>query len=473
MVLPNFTRQARQLKIDGLDQKKLASTRIGLVSDLVSGLAELVVYALAAMGMSENGFLHHYESNKFSKQSYFNVQSPHPEEFSKMLQVFSPSTNYRHIPQPLDGNLHLAFPPDKFDLLIDLRSGLNEKLQLTDYARNKGMKLIDASSKDSKFAVRYADRRTTAEEGMFGVSGPGQDPITDLILTGIISELARKAISPYSSTDLPFLPIYYNQSLGNINLCRDNPLFKDKVSRILLVGSGALGNPLALIFSYYGIDFDNVDPDKIELTNLARQILFNPEDVGYYKAERLTQRCLKLNPKLDLRHRELKIHPDTDFLFGIKPGDYDAVFCAVDKDEARSYLNYLSHRTGIPIISGGTGWDGGYATIYIPGETACLNDQLNINIRAQREKERRLAQEAQGGCIDVSEPSIISSNLITAAQMMNVFFRYLAIKNNTSGIAKTHFNLRYVYSFPKALTPAVPIETSCNCFQYQKSLEQK
>ena len=55
-------------------------------------------------------------------------------------------------------------------------------------------------------------------------------------------------------------------------------------AKILIVGIGGLGCPLALYLANTGIGIIGlIDNDKIDITNLNRQILFNTEDIGKYK----------------------------------------------------------------------------------------------------------------------------------------------------------------------------------------------
>ena len=57
-------------------------------------------------------------------------------------------------------------------------------------------------------------------------------------------------------------------------------------SKVLIVGAGGLGSPVAEFLSRAGVgDIGIVDNDKVDLSNLHRQSLYNTEDVGQFKVK--------------------------------------------------------------------------------------------------------------------------------------------------------------------------------------------
>ena len=75
---------------------------------------------------------------------------------------------------------------------------------------------------------------------------------------------------------------YYKQLiLKKIGVVGQKKIFNSKV---LIIGAGGLGCPLILYLAYSGIGhLGIVDHDKIESSNLSRQILFTEKDIGKYK----------------------------------------------------------------------------------------------------------------------------------------------------------------------------------------------
>lgn len=72
-------------------------------------------------------------------------------------------------------------------------------------------------------------------------------------------------------------------------------------ARVLIVGAGGLGSPVALYLAAAGIGtLVLADDDRVELSNLQRQILYTSADAGGYKAERGGERLYALNPTIEI-----------------------------------------------------------------------------------------------------------------------------------------------------------------------------
>jgi len=72
-------------------------------------------------------------------------------------------------------------------------------------------------------------------------------------------------------------------------------------AKVLIVGVGGLGCPLVLYLTNIGIgNIGIVDHDKVDLSNLNRQILFNPKDVGKFKVIQAKKFLKKINNKIKI-----------------------------------------------------------------------------------------------------------------------------------------------------------------------------
>ena len=90
---------------------------------------------------------------------------------------------------------------------------------------------------------------------------------------------------------------YYKQLiLKKIGVSGQKKIFNGKV---LVIGAGGLGCPLILYLAYSGLgNLGIVDHDKIELSNLSRQILFTKKDIGKYKTHVSKKTARKINKNI-------------------------------------------------------------------------------------------------------------------------------------------------------------------------------
>ncbi len=83
---------------------------------------------------------------------------------------------------------------------------------------------------------------------------------------------------------------------------------KLKSSRVLLIGAGGLGSPAALYLAAAGVGtLGVVDFDRVELTNLQRQIIHRTRDVGRSKTESAEERIHEINPHVIVEPYDLRL----------------------------------------------------------------------------------------------------------------------------------------------------------------------
>jgi len=94
--------------------------------------------------------------------------------------------------------------------------------------------------------------------------------------------------------------------LKNIGIAGQKKIFSAKV---LVAGVGGLGCPLILYLVNSGVgNIGIVDHDKIDITNLNRQILFNPKDVGKFKVDQAQKIIKNINKKIKVYSYKEKIN---------------------------------------------------------------------------------------------------------------------------------------------------------------------
>ena len=83
---------------------------------------------------------------------------------------------------------------------------------------------------------------------------------------------------------------------------------KIKNAKVLIIGIGGLGCPLLTYLASSGVcNLGIVDHDKVELSNLNRQILFNTSDVGKYKVSQAKSKINKIYNKIKIKTFKIKI----------------------------------------------------------------------------------------------------------------------------------------------------------------------
>ncbi|HEX8548620.1 MAG TPA: ThiF family adenylyltransferase, partial [Cytophagaceae bacterium] len=86
---------------------------------------------------------------------------------------------------------------------------------------------------------------------------------------------------------------------------------KLKEARILVVGAGGLGCPILQYLAAAGIGkIGIIDGDRVEESNLQRQVLFNVDDIGKNKARCAAEKLKLQNPFVELEHFEFMLHKE-------------------------------------------------------------------------------------------------------------------------------------------------------------------
>jgi adenylyltransferase/sulfurtransferase len=123
-----------------------------------------------------------------------------------------------------------------------------------------------------------------------------------------------------------------------------------KAGRVLLVGAGGLGSPAALYLAAAGVGtIGIVDADRVEISNLQRQVLYATGDVGRPKAEAAGERIGGLNPGVDVRAHEVRLTSANalDIL-----ADYDVVLDGSDNFPTRYLVSDACVLLGKPDVYG-------------------------------------------------------------------------------------------------------------------------
>ncbi len=139
---------------------------------------------------------------------------------------------------------------------------------------------------------------------------------------------------------------------------------------VLIVGLGGLGVPAAQAAARGGVrQLGLIDPDPVELSNLARQVIYRDSDLGKLKVDAAADRLSRLAPGLEIE----------SFGFALEAsnaarviGKFGFVIDATDSPAIKFLINDICIAARIPFIYGGVLGMAGQALTVIPGRTACL-----------------------------------------------------------------------------------------------------
>ena len=135
-------------------------------------------------------------------------------------------------------------------------------------------------------------------------------------------------------------------------------------ARILVVGAGGLGSPAAMYLAAAGVGtLGVVDDDRVDASNLQRQLLHDTDDVGRPKVESAVERLRGINPTIDVRGIPARVEPATaaTLLAG-----WDVVVDGTDTFPTRYLLNDVARGLGIPLVHGAVQAFDGQVTTFVP-----------------------------------------------------------------------------------------------------------
>lgn len=143
-----------------------------------------------------------------------------------------------------------------------------------------------------------------------------------------------------------------------------------KKAKVFIAGAGGLGSATATYLAVAGVGVIRVvDHDKVELSNLNRQVLHRDEDIGKKKVESAAERLKGINPEVKVEALEEKI---TEANISQLVAGFDLIVDAMDNLPTRYLLNKVAIDKNIPFFHGAVNGFEGRAMTVIPGQTACL-----------------------------------------------------------------------------------------------------
>ncbi len=139
-----------------------------------------------------------------------------------------------------------------------------------------------------------------------------------------------------------------------------------KDARVICVGAGGLGSPLALYLAAAGVGtLGMVDFDTVDLTNLQRQLLHGTRDVGRPKLDSAVDRLSDVNPHVRVIAHEARLTSENALAV---LADYDVVIDGTDNFPTRYLVNDACVMLGKPNVYGSVfRWEGQASVFATPG----------------------------------------------------------------------------------------------------------
>jgi molybdopterin/thiamine biosynthesis adenylyltransferase/molybdopterin converting factor small subunit len=137
-------------------------------------------------------------------------------------------------------------------------------------------------------------------------------------------------------------------------------------AKVLIVGAGGLGSPVALYLALAGVGtIGIVDFDVVDLSNLQRQILHQNDDIGLPKVISAQQTLNAYNPDVKVVPHEAPLTSDNALEI---ISQYDIVVNGADNFAARYLVNDACVFLKKPLVDGSILLFDGQATVYLPGK---------------------------------------------------------------------------------------------------------
>ncbi|WP_296236828.1 HesA/MoeB/ThiF family protein [Psychrobacter sp. UBA5136] len=196
-----------------------------------------------------------------------------------------------------------------------------------------------------------------------------------------------------------------------------------KASRVVMIGAGGLGCPASETLVRAGLgQVQLIDDDVIEASNLQRQTLFLPEDMGKPKALTAAEMLNKINPLINARGTVARLSEDNAYeLLDMASGKPDLLLDCTDNFATRDIINRISVRYQIPLLSASAIAMQGQLALYEPHlDTGCYHCVFGSVMPDAEADERTCANSGV----------LASTTAIMGSLQANAALQYLGLTKN-------------------------------------------
>lgn len=140
-------------------------------------------------------------------------------------------------------------------------------------------------------------------------------------------------------------------------------------SKVLVIGAGGLGSPAAMYLAAAGVGTVGIaDADKVDLSNLQRQILHSTERIGQAKVLSAKDTIKSINPEVSVPVFQEMVSSEN--IMGLLQ-EYDFILDCTDNFETKFLINDACVATGKPFSHAGILRFRGQLMTYVPGKGPC------------------------------------------------------------------------------------------------------
>ena len=197
-----------------------------------------------------------------------------------------------------------------------------------------------------------------------------------------------------------------------------------KSSRIVMIGAGGLGCPASETLVRAGLgQVHLIDDDVIEASNLQRQTLFLPEDIGKSKALTAAQMLNRINPLVTAQGTVARLSEDNAYeLLAMASGKPDLLLDCTDNFATRDIINRISVRFQIPLLSA--------SAIAMEGQLALFEPQLNTGCYHCVFGDATAVSEERDERTCANSGVLASTTAIMGSLQANAALQYLGLTKN-------------------------------------------
>ena len=183
-------------------------------------------------------------------------------------------------------------------------------------------------------------------------------------------------------------------------------------AKVLCIGAGGLGSPVAMYLAAAGVGTLGIlDFDRVDESNLQRQIIHSTADVGRPKVESAADRLRAINPTIEIVPYDTILSSQNAFEI-LEP--WDVVVDGTDNFPVRYLVNDATQFLGKPLVYGSIyQWDG-QATVFMPGQEApcyrCLFRSRRLPARSRAARRAACSACCPGSSVRSRRPRRSSSS---------------------------------------------------------------